>query len=62
MKNFFCLLGSFIIGIVFTATGNNVFKGGFNGKNFLILSAFVLAWVFAWGFITSNTKKDVKGK
>jgi len=55
-------LGAFIIGIVFTATGNNVFKDGFNWGNFLILSGFVLVWSLAWDFITTKYQKDGKSK
>ena len=62
MRTFLGLLGSFIIGIVFTATGNNVFRGGFNGTNFLILSAFVLVWIFAWEFINTKYQKNGQSK
>jgi hypothetical protein len=63
MKNYLLgLLGAFIIGIVFTASGNNVFKGGFNLTNFLILSGITLVWVFAWEYITTKYQKDGKSK
>jgi hypothetical protein len=63
MKNYLLgLLGAFIIGIVFTATGNNVFRGGFNLTNFLILSGIVVVWALAWDFITTKYQKDGKSK
>jgi hypothetical protein len=57
-KHLIGYLGAFLIGIVFTASGNNVFKGGFNLGNFLILSGIVLFWVCVWEFISTKYQKN----